>query len=219
MAKRTIEQPQHRPAKVRYFELEASDETIQKALATFERMHNPLIEIPRPARRLPSTPAAAEPTLFDNQDAVEAEVSVNEQDTPGPESAGQRRKRGEGDPKDRNAGIEPVGDINFVPKDKTSLKELFAEKSPVSDMDQILVIGHFLQHNTDLPKFGPGHILGGFKHVGEPVPKDLKQTIRNMRKGKAWLKFSDIEDVRLTTEGDNRVEHELGKSSGDSGAK
>ena len=36
---------------------------------------------------------------------------------------------------------------------------------------------------------------------------------------KAWLGFTDIENIHLTTEGDNRVEHELGNSNGDAGAK
>jgi hypothetical protein len=86
-------------------------------------------------------------------------------------------------------------------------------------MDQVLVICHFLQHAVQTAQIGPGHILSGFKHVNKPVPKDLKQTIRNMKTKKAWLNFADIENIRLTTEGDNRVEHGLGKGNGDVGAK
>jgi hypothetical protein len=57
--------------------------------------------------------------------------------------------------------------------------------------------------------------LSGFKHVGKPVPKDLKQTIRNLKDKKAWLGGTGLDDIRLTTEGDNRVEYELGKSDGE----
>jgi len=126
-----------------------------------------------------------------------------------------RKKRGDGEKVDRNAGIELVGDIDFVPKGKQSLKELFAHKNPDSDLDQILVICYFLQHVVEVTSIGPGHILSGFKHVGKPVPKDLKQTIRNLKKQKAWLGFTKIDEIRLTTEGDNRVEHELGKPRGE----
>ena len=126
-----------------------------------------------------------------------------------------RKKRGEGERIDRNAKIVLVGDIDFVPKEKQPLKELFAQKNPGSDLDQVLVICYFLQHIAHVNPIGPGHVLSGFKHVGKPVPKDLKQTIRNLKKNKAWLGFSKINDIRLTTEGDNRVEHELGKPNGE----
>lgn len=176
---------------------------------------------PRPAvrvvRALPADAKPAEPGLFDIANEQET-LNVDERaadvvETPG--AADARRKRGEGDPKDRNAGIAPVGDIDFVPSGKPSLKALFAEKAAASDMDQILVLCHFLQHTLQLPKYGPGHILSGFKHVGKPVPKDLKATIRNMKKEKAWLSFTAMESIRLTTVGENRVEHELGTINSD----
>lgn len=138
-------------------------------------------------------------------------------DTASTESLG--KKRGKGDRKDRNAGIKLIGDIDFVPTGNQSLKDFFAEKAPSSDIDQILVLCHFLQHTLKSPQVGPGHILSGFKHVGKPVPKDLKQSIRNMKDKKAWLNFSDIENIRLTTEGENRVEHDLGSGICDAGAK
>src|SRR5687768_6703780 len=114
MAKRPNEQPTPRPAKIRYFELEASDETVQKALATFERMQNPVPVVHRVLRNLPPADAAAEPTLFDKPDVVDGEVADNEskQEQPATSEAdngNQRRKRGEGAPIDRNAGITAAG--------------------------------------------------------------------------------------------------------------
>ena len=67
-------------------------------------------------------------------------------------------------------------------------------------MDQILVLCHFLQHTVQSNQIGPGHILIGFKHVAKPVPKDLKKTIRNMRDKKAWLGFTDIENIHSPRE-------------------
>jgi hypothetical protein len=174
---------------------------------------------PRPpvriVRALPADAKPAERSLLDTAEETDTsngdEGAANTLDAPAPGDS--RRKRGDGDPKDRNASIALVGDVDFVPNGKTSLKNFFAEKAPGSDMDHVLVLCHFLQHTLQYTKFGPGHILSGFKHVGKPVPKDLKGTIRNMKKDKAWLNFTDIESLRLTTEGDNRVEHELGKGN------
>jgi len=82
-------------------------------------------------------------------------------------------------------------------------------------MDQILVFCHYMQHTVQCPQIGPSHILSAFKHVNKPVPKDIKQTIRNMKSKKAWLSFSDIDSICVTTEGDNRVEHQLSKGAAD----
>jgi hypothetical protein len=219
--------------RVRWVEVEVNgaDTTIEEALRAVERMRRPAIDAPLAPKRIVNSAAAAngesappqDPSLFDKVEDVQPEGPSAE---PGSDGADEstaaealRKKRGDGRPQDRNAGIKLVGDIDFVPTGKQSLKDFFAEKAPASDMDQILVLCHFLQHILDAPQIGPGHILSGFKHVGKPIPKDLKQTVRNMKDKKAWLSFADIENIRLTTEGDNRVEHELGKGSSDDGAQ
>jgi hypothetical protein len=237
MAKRpSNEQISHRPnstLRVRWVEVElnGSDSSIEEALRTVERMRRPVIEAPASPKRIPSASISAgndpvtpeDPTLFDNLNQDEANTSAddpagdsksNSSETP----EAPRRKRGEGDPKDYNAGIKPIGDINFMPPGKQSLRDLFSSKMPSSDMDQVLVICYFLQHVAQTDQIGPGHILSGFKHVIKPVPKDLKKTIRNLKDKKAWLNFSDMENIRLTTEGENRVEHDLGKKDGEAGS-
>jgi hypothetical protein len=238
MVKRASDQPHQRPnsnLRVRWVEVEVNgaDTTIEEALRTVERMRRPVIEVaPPPPRIGHTTPASGDsappvqPTLFDNEEQIRGEApeealpfgTVNDVDEP---LDSQRKKRGAGERRDRNAGIKPVGDIDFVPEGKQSLKDFFASKAPSSDMDQILVICHFLEHTLKAPQIGPGHLLSGFTHVNKPVPRDLKQTIRNMKERKAWLGFNDndIENVRVTTEGDNRVKHELGKGNADAGAQ
>jgi hypothetical protein len=212
-------------------ELNGADSTIEEALRAVERMRRPVIDSPPTPKRVAQMGvpangdhATAHPhPLFENQEKVEANGASTELASDAGditvEAEPPRKKRGGGDRKDRNAGIKPVGDIDFVPSGKQSLKEFFAAKGPASDIDQVLVLCHFLQHSTQSTSIGPGHILGGFKHVNKPVPKDLKQTIRNMKEKKAWISFTDIENIRVTTEGDNRVEHELGKVNGDVGVK
>ena len=235
MAKRTNEQPPQRPSsslRVRWVEVElnGSDTSIEEALRTVERMRRPAIEAPPIPKRIASTLTPADgdnaPTEDPTQSHSEGQAQVEVATVESPlgsngdsnaEADTLRKKRGDGERKDRNAGIKPVGDINFVPNGKQSLRDFFAEKAPGSDIDQILVICYFLQHTLQSGQIGPGHILSGFKHVAKPVPKDLKQTIRNMRDKKAWINFTDIESIGLTTEGDNRVEHVLGK--GDGGAR
>jgi len=54
-------------------------------------------------------------------------------------------------------------------------------------------------------------VMTAFKEAGKAIPVDVRQTIRNVKRSKIWLNFTDIEDVRTTTQGDNFVEHEMGK--------
>jgi hypothetical protein len=222
MAKRPIEQNGQRPnssLRVLFVELNGSDTTIEEALRTVERMRRTGENGQQANKRIANLA-----TVADGQNGVDESIPpVTSQ--PGddlvPGGNGEteivpleteRPKRPPGPKRDRNSGIELVGSLNFVPEGKTALKTFFSEKSPLSDMDQVLVLCHYLQHVLQSPTFGPGHILTGFRHVGKPVPTDLRQTIRNIKKEKAWLNFTDPENIRMTTEGDNRVEHELGKS-------
>lgn len=233
MSKRNNDQSPQRSnstLRVRWVELElnGADTTIEEALRTVERIRKPVIEAPQAMKRIPSPTegekAPVQGTLFDgdsDDDAVDDSAvldATSEQNQNGDERGnGNRKKRGEGDPKDRNAGIKLVGDIDFMPPDEKPLKELFVEKQPSSDMDQILVICHFFENVLQIPQYGPGHVLTALKHVGKPIPKDLKQTIRNMKEKKVWLKFTDIENIRIATEGGNRVDHKLGKADGKNG--
>jgi hypothetical protein len=69
-----------------------------------------------------------------------------------------------------------------------------------------------MQHVMELAKIGPAHVMTAFKEAKKPYPADIRQTIRNVRNSRMWLNFADIEDIRTTTQGDNFVEHEMGKS-------
>ncbi len=51
-----------------------------------------------------------------------------------------------------------------------------------------------------------------FKDVGQKVPLSLKDTIRQQSAGKGWLTCADMNDLKLTTAGENYVKHTLGKA-------
>jgi len=209
--------------RVLFIELEGNNQTLQDGLRTVSQMLPRAVEVkmlPKLVQNGVAAPASnarpAEPDLF-NQDAAAAGV-IDPEEVEQPDAgaaSSTRKKRGEGTKTERNAGINPVMDLNFVPKDKPALKAFFAEKAPATDMEQILVVGYYLKQTLEVATFGPGHIFAGFKHVNKPIPVDLRQTMRNMKpmvgikQGKGWLNFTDVESARLTTEGENVVEHEL----------
>jgi hypothetical protein len=180
--------------------------------------------LPVTSRRLPAPAAAVEePSLFDEPDPANEPSNGDEGESA--ESTNQRRKRGEGVGVDRNAGITAAGDVDFYPQGQQTLKEFFAQKGAKSDGQACLAFCYYLQEVLKLPKFGAGHVLAGFNHVEKSIPADLPGTLRNMREGKkgskSWLAFTDLENIRVTTNGLNQVRHAMGKSKApeDSGAK
>jgi hypothetical protein len=83
-----------------------------------------------------------------------------------------RKPRGTGKKVDRNAGLNLVPDLNFRPNGKKALKEFVDEKSPKNDVEVTLTTVYYMQDVMALSKIGPAH----------------------------WLNFTDIEDVRTTTQ-------------------
>jgi hypothetical protein len=211
VAKRSVEEVAQEKGKIRIFfaEVEGSNQSLQEALKTVTAaMNRPsqfaTVRIPAAQNLQPgqveanAMPEEAAPEIAD-EELVEAEPSS----TPA-------RKRGAGPKMDRNAGVKLVPNLDFHPKSDLALKDFFAGKAPKNDMEHCVVIGYYLKHTLELDSFGPGHLLTGLKEVGKPVPADLKGTIRNMRNQKAWFNFDDIEQIDVTTQGDNYVEHKLG---------
>ena len=214
MAKRGGDDSGPEKGKIRIFfaEVEGNNQSLQDALKTVvAAMNRPgLTAVRIPANNqnaLTGQPNVVPQEQTDTEDG-EVETTAEVNDGPAPV-----RRRGTGAKSDRNVGIKLVPNLDFHPDDKPTLKQFFSEKAPKTDMEQSLVIGYYLQHMLDLPAFGPGHILTGFKEVQKPVPVDLKGTIRNLRSMKVWVNFSSIEEIALTTQGENYVEHTLGTSS------
>jgi hypothetical protein len=198
-----------------YAEIEGNNQSLQDALKTMVAAMNRPVHLINGASRAAGNSRHAlagqtEEAGSDNE-VVESEaadeVALTESDETSPAPA---RKRGLGPKQDRNAGIKLVPDIDFVPDGKQSLKSFFAEKAPSNDMENVLVVAYYMQHTLALHAIGPGHILTAFKHVVKSVPVDLRATIRNMKSQKVWLNFTDLEAIRVTTQGDNYVDHELG---------
>jgi len=200
-------------AKVRVFfaEVEGNNESIQEALKTM------LSAMSRPVRVISEHKANGNAAvLLQHADAdvvEEPSNQVEEIEPSGQESAppNVRKPRGAGKKIDRNAGLKLVPDLNFRPDGEQALKEFVDEKNPKNDLELALATVYFMQHVMALHKIGPAHVMTAFKEAGKPIPGDVKQTIRNVKNSRIWLNFNDIEDVRTTTQGDNFVEHEMGK--------
>jgi hypothetical protein len=200
-------------AKVRvlFAEVEGNNESVQEALKSM------VSAMSRPTRVISEQSTNGKAAVLLQQDSVDAvEEAVDqaeEVETPdeGATPVGARRPRGTGKKVDRNAGLNLVPNLNFRPNGKQSFKEFIDEKEPKTDLETVLATVYYMQRVMALTKIGPSHVVTALKEAGIPIPVDVKQTIRNVKKSKMWLNFTDIEDTRTTTQGDNFIEHEMGK--------
>lgn len=199
-------------AKVRVFyaEVEGNNESVQEALKT-------MLAMSRPARLISEQKANGNVAVLLPHGDVEVVADAidpgEEVEALGEEPAAPsaRKPRGTGKKTDRNAGLNLVPDLNFRPDGKQALKQFVVEKSPKNDQEIALVLVYYMQHVMELPKIGPAQVMTAFKEAGKRIPADVAQTIRNAKNSRIWLNFSDIEEVRTTTQGDNFVEHQMGK--------
>jgi hypothetical protein len=211
MARRNPEPPSGADkAKVRVFfaEVEGNNDSVQEALKTM------VSAMSRPVRVISEPKVNGEAgTLLRRADAEEIDdptPPANEEEVDAlSEESNNRRPRGSGKKTDRNAGLELVPNLEFRPAGKQTLKAFVEERGAKSDVENVVAMIHYMQHTMGLSKIGPPHVMTAFKEVGKPIPVDLKATIRNIKKSKAFLAFTEIDDIRMTTQGDNFVEHDM----------
>ncbi len=215
MAKRVSDQtvvPDRAKVRVIFAEVEGNNESVQEALRTMvSAMSRPvkIVSEPRLAENGASLLGQAEASIDEEAAQHVEEVEAPSDAQP---SNSERAPRGSGKKIDRNAGLQLVPNLNFRLTGEKSFKDFVSEKDPKNDVDVVLLALYYMQHVMKLQKIGPNHLMTAFKEVGKPIPLDLKQTIRNVMNRKMFLNFSDIDDIRTTTQGDNVVEHEMGKS-------
>jgi hypothetical protein len=204
--------------RVFYAEVKGSNESVQDALRTMLTVAG-MGRSSQPARVISDQKANGKAAVLPPQSEVEeveeASDQVEDAEVLGEEEAAPpnpRKPRGTGKKVDRNAGLSLVANLNFMPDGKQALKEFLAEKKPTNDMETTLALVYYMQHVMAVSKIGPAHVLTAYRESGKQIPIGIQQTIRNVKSRKIWLDYTDAEDVKTTTQGENFVQHKMGKS-------
>ncbi|MGH7050238.1 MAG: hypothetical protein ACREE5_06300 [Acetobacteraceae bacterium] len=201
-------------AKVRvlFTEVEGSNASVQEALkAIVSAMSRPA----GPSSEQRANGASALPT--EQRDPKEIEGAIDQPDegegtTERATDQSARKPHRTGKKVDRNATLRLVPDLDFMPQGRESLKDFMQNKSPRTELELALAAVFYMQNFMNVAKIGPSHVMTALKDAGIAVPVDLKGTIRKAKRSKMWLNFTDIEEIRVTTQGGNHVEHEMPKS-------
>jgi hypothetical protein len=95
-----------------------------------------------------------------------------------------------------------------------SLLDFYAAKAPQTAMESNVVFVYFLQQIAQVSGIGINHIYTCYKYVNIKYPNALKQSLADTSSRKNWLDTASFEDIRLSTAGENFVEHDLPRGSG-----
>lgn len=98
--------------------------------------------------------------------------------------------------------------LNLSPQGKQSAAQFAAAKAPSNVKEKCVVAVYYLRDVVELPNVTAQAVFTFFKSVQWPTPADLKNTLQQAGTD-GWLDTANSEDIKLTSLGENLVEHDL----------
>jgi hypothetical protein len=101
-------------------------------------------------------------------------------------------------------------DLDLHPAGKQSLEDFDKLKQPGSNEDKFAVVVYYLSEIAELPAVGVGHVGSAFRLMKSwREPGDVAAGLRVTSSRKGTINTSDPENIKITPNGRNFVEHEL----------
>lgn len=123
---------------------------------------------------------------------------------PAPKVTGKKSRR----PKS-GSDLAVIRDLNLKnDKDRPSLREFYSEKKPASYVEHNTLFIFYLNRLCDIDTVTPSHVYTCYADVGARKPGAFYQSLLDTSR-KGWIDTSDTERIRVTTVGENFVEHDL----------
>ena len=106
--------------------------------------------------------------------------------------------------------LKVLKDVNFHPKGKPSATDFAQEKQPPSLIQKCVVATYYMREICAISEISVSHVNTFFKAVKWKVPSDLPNTLSQAGSA-GWLDTVDQEKIKITSTGENLVEHDLPK--------
>lgn len=199
-------------AKVRVFfaEIEGDNETIRDGLRSIAEAVNRTFQ---PETRVVKVITSSS-SVNQNQLPEEAEeqiIDIESQDAQESTSDEEKPKSKPSRPK-KSPSYSFIKDLNLRPSGKQSLRDFYAEKNPADQQQILTTVLHYLQHIIELDNVTVNHLYTALKDLSElgvRVPTNIAQRMRDISNRKNWVDSSKTDSLKMTTTGDNFVEHDL----------
>lgn len=103
--------------------------------------------------------------------------------------------------------------FDFRPNGKESLKEFFGKYDTKSNLEYNLIFIYYLQEVVGETNINVDMVYSCYRHLNLKVPV-FPQTLRDTRSRKGWIDTADSDNLKITREGRNFMEHEISKKNG-----
>jgi hypothetical protein len=113
--------------------------------------------------------------------------------------------------KRRSGPPKQLKDLDLAPRGTTSLADFVKEKDPTTNHDRNVVSVYYLLHKAEIGAVDLDHVFTCYRDMGWAIPSDLANSLAMTSSKKRYLDTSDLDNIRLTSRGLNRVEQELPK--------
>lgn len=112
----------------------------------------------------------------------------------------------------KREALSIVKELNLAEQgDKPSLKDFYSEYTPSNNFERNLIFVYYLQNIAKLTAITTNHIFTCYRHVGVKIPGAFKQSLWDTASQKGWIDTGSLEDIKLTTQGINYIEHDMAK--------
>jgi len=106
-----------------------------------------------------------------------------------------------------------VTTLNLHPPKIQSLKDFYSQYNTTITPEVILVIVYYLEKILKEKNIGENAIYTCYKNIGLAVP-NIHQGLSNIHTRKGWIDTSNRSDLKITTTGENHIEHTMKKVIG-----
>lgn len=101
-----------------------------------------------------------------------------------------------------------VTSLNLSPDGKESLKDFLSKRNAKSAMELNAIFVYYLEKIIGISAISPDHIYTCYKIVNKKFPSQLRQSLADTKRRKAWIETADMENIKIAPTGENFVEHD-----------
>lgn len=98
--------------------------------------------------------------------------------------------------------------LNLSPPGKESAVQFASKKAPSNVLQKCVLATYYLRETIEMEKVSVQAVFTFFKHLNWPAPADPKNTLQQAGSA-GWLDTADSDNIKLTSLGENLVEHDL----------
>lgn len=102
-----------------------------------------------------------------------------------------------------------LNDINLYPTDKENLKDFYGKYISKTFFENNLLYVFYLEKMLKVSEITVDHVYTCYKKTGQKVPGNLYQSLADTRKLKGWIDTKNMNDLKVSIQGENHVDHEM----------